>query len=175
MRGSLRGGTKRSRSFRLPKLIAYKREPLQVFREARRLLILTVRSLSSADLTSQNDSDQNFGFSRSKPLMHQGIRFPVLSFSSRPSRLRSTTALVYVAACVLACAAGGCGSTVATSTGPSPAKCAVTLTAPDAVTGGGATTTVAVATQPECAWSASSEVVWITGLTPASGQGSSQL
>jgi Putative binding domain, N-terminal/Viral BACON domain len=139
------------------------------------LLILSVRSLSSADLTSQNDSDQNFGFSRSKPLMHQGIRFPVLPFSSRPSRLRSTTALVYVAACVLACAAGGCGSTVATSTGPSPAKCAVTLTAPDAVTGGGATATVAVATQPECAWSASSEVVWITGLTPASGQGSGQL
>jgi hypothetical protein len=34
---------------------------------------------------------------------------------------------------------------------------------------------VAVATQPECAWSASSEVVWITGLTPASGQGSGQL
>ena len=139
------------------------------------MLILSVRSLSSADLTSQNDSDQNFGFSRSKPLMHQGIRFPVLPFSSRPSRPRSTTALVYIAVCVLACAAGGCGSTVATSTGPSPAKCAVTLTAPDAVTGGGATATVAVATQPECAWSASSEVAWITGLTPASGQGSSQL
>src|SRR5436189_6463456 len=97
--------------------------------------------------------------------MQQGIRFP----------RRSTPALVYLAAWMLACAAGGCGSTVATSTGPSPAKCAVTVTAPDPVTASGATTTVAVATQPECAWSASSEAVWITGLTPASGQGSTQL
>ena len=107
--------------------------------------------------------------------MQQGIRFPLLPLSGRSSRLRSTTALVYVAACVLACAAGGCGSTVATSTGPSPAKCAVTLTAPDLVTASGATTTVAVATQPECAWSASSEAAWITGLAPASGQGNGQL
>ena len=105
--------------------------------------------------------------------MHQGIRFPVLPLSGRSSGPRSTTALVYVAAWVLACAAGGCGSTVATSTGPSPAKCAVTLTAPDPVTAGGATTTVAVATQPECAWSASSEAVWITGHT-CIGSGSAQ-
>jgi all-beta uncharacterized protein/BACON domain-containing protein len=81
-----------------------------------------------------------------------------------------------VAACVLACAVAGCGSTVATATGPSPAKCPVTLSAPATpVSSSGTTATVAVATEPECAWSAASEASWISGLTPASGQGSGQL
>jgi Putative binding domain, N-terminal/Viral BACON domain len=77
---------------------------------------------------------------------------------------------------VLSCVLGACGSTVATSTGPSPAKCAVTLAVPaSAVSSNGDSTTVGVTTQPECAWSASSDAAWITGLTPASGQGSAQL
>src|SRR5512138_1882843 len=81
-----------------------------------------------------------------------------------------------LAACILACAAVGCGSTVATSTGPSPAKCAVTLVSPAApVSSGGATATVGVTTQPECAWTASSDAPWITGLAPSSGQGSGQV
>jgi len=84
--------------------------------------------------------------------------------------------LTYVVLWVLACAVGACGSTVATSTGPSPAKCAVTLAAPASpVSSGGDTATVGVTTQPECAWSASSDAAWITGLTPSSGQGSAQL
>jgi hypothetical protein len=84
--------------------------------------------------------------------------------------------LVYIAASLLACAGIGCGSTVATSTGPSPSKCAVTLGVPASpVTSDGATATVAVTTQAECAWSASSDAAWITGLTPSSGQGSGQL
>lgn len=84
--------------------------------------------------------------------------------------------LSYLVLCVLACAAGACGSTVATSTGPSPAKCAVTLAVPASPVGsGGDTATVGVTTQPECAWSASSDAAWITGLTPSSGQGSAQL
>ena len=78
--------------------------------------------------------------------------------------------------CVLACAVGACGSAVATSTGPSPAKCAVTLAVPSSpVSSGGDTATVGVTTQPECAWSASSDAAWITGLAPSSGQGSAQL
>ncbi|HEU5254426.1 MAG TPA: BACON domain-containing carbohydrate-binding protein [Vicinamibacterales bacterium] len=77
---------------------------------------------------------------------------------------------------VLSCVLGACGSTVATSTGPSPTKCAVALAVPASpVSSNGDTTTVGVTTQPECAWSASSDAAWITGLTPASGQGSAQL
>jgi Putative binding domain, N-terminal/Viral BACON domain len=84
--------------------------------------------------------------------------------------------LTYVVLSLLACVAGACGSTVATSTGPSPAKCAVTLAVPASPVGSsGDTTTVGVTTQPECAWSASSDAAWITGLTPSSGQGSAQL
>ena len=84
--------------------------------------------------------------------------------------------LTYILVCVLTCAAGACGSTVATSTGPSPAKCALTLAAPaSSVSSAGDAATVGVTTQPECAWSASSEAAWITGLTPSSGQGSAQL
>jgi all-beta uncharacterized protein/BACON domain-containing protein len=84
--------------------------------------------------------------------------------------------LTYIVLCVLACVTGACGSTVATSTGPSPAKCAVTLAVPGSpVSSGGDTATVGVTTQPECAWSASSDAAWITGLTPSSGQGSAQL
>ena len=84
--------------------------------------------------------------------------------------------LTYVVLCALACAAGACGSTVATSTGPSPAKCTVSLTVPSSpVSSGGDSATVGLTTQPECAWSASSDAAWITGLTPSSGQGSAQL
>ena len=84
--------------------------------------------------------------------------------------------LTYVAAWLFACAAAGCGSTVATSTGPSPTKCAVTLAPPASpVSSSGATTTVGVTTQPECAWSASSDAAWITGVAPSSGQGSGEL
>ena len=92
------------------------------------------------------------------------------------SRLRRTTALVAAMACALACVLSGCGSTVATSTGPSPAKCGVTLTAPAAsIAPNGANATVAVMTQPECTWNASSGANWITGLSPATGQGAGDL
>ena len=93
--------------------------------------------------------------------MHKGV-------TARP--------LICAVVSVLACLSGACGSTVATSTGPSPAKCAVTLAAPGSpVHSSGDTTTVGITTQPECAWSASSDAPWITGLTPSSGQGSAQL
>ena len=76
----------------------------------------------------------------------------------------------------VACASAGCGSTVASSTGPSPTKCGVTVTPPAASIGSaGATATVAVSTQAECTWNASSEANWITGLTPASGQGTGEI
>jgi len=87
-----------------------------------------------------------------------------------------TRPLAYVVLSVLACVVAACGSTVATATGPSPAKCAVALAVPTSPVGsGGDATTIGVTTQPECAWSASSDAGWITGLTPSSGQGSAQL
>ena len=70
----------------------------------------------------------------------------------------------------------GCGATSTTSVGPSPVKCEVALsstTNPVAQAGGAAT--VAIATQPECAWTASENVTWISQLTPASGQGTGQV
>lgn len=88
--------------------------------------------------------------------------------------IASVVRVVVAAVCAFSLAA--CGSTVATSTGPSPAKCSVTLAAPaGSLASSGATATVAITTQPECTWSASAEASWISGLTPASGQGSRQL
>src|SRR5262245_52791217 len=118
-----------------------------------------LRSSRAHSLTVSTDSDQRFGC---QPLgrlqMHKGVPL---------------TPLVLW---VLAFAAGACGSTVATSTGPSPAKCAVTVAVPTSpVSSGGDTATVGLTTQPECAWSASSDAAWITGLAPSSGQGSAQL
>lgn len=50
-------------------------------------------------------------------------------------------------------------------------KCQVSLSAPGAMGPDGGSGSVAVTTQPECTWTASSTVNWITGLNPASGQG----
>jgi len=72
--------------------------------------------------------------------------------------------------------AAACGSSATTSTGPSPAKCPVSLSAPQAALDpGGGSATVTVATQAECGWTAASDVSWITGLTPASGQGAGEV
>jgi hypothetical protein len=53
-----------------------------------------------------------------------------------------------------------------------PAKCGVTLsTSNDPVEAGGGTRTVSVTTNPECAWTATADVAWISELAPISGQG----
>jgi hypothetical protein len=73
-------------------------------------------------------------------------------------------------------ASGGCHSSSSTSTGPSPVKCQVSLTASaPTLAAGGATGAVTVSTQPECAWTATAEASWISGLSPDSGQGSGQV
>lgn len=110
--------------------------------------------------------------------MRHGVLFSRLPATDRASHPRDACALLYLAGWVaLACAAGACGgSTVATSAGPSPVKCSITLTPPASpVNESGAIATLGVAAQPECAWSALSEAGWITGLAPTSGQGSAQL
>ena len=60
------------------------------------------------------------------------------------------------------------------TTGPSPAKCDVTLSAAS-IAGSGGNGTVAVTTRQECGWTASSQVGWISALTPTSGQGNGQV
>ena len=91
-------------------------------------------------------------------------------------RLHRARLLVPTIAVCLACVSAGCGSTVASSTSPSLAKCGVAVTAPAAsIDPAGAAATVAVSTQAECTWSASTEANWISGLTPASGQGTGEV
>ncbi|MEZ5291071.1 MAG: BACON domain-containing carbohydrate-binding protein [Vicinamibacterales bacterium] len=67
----------------------------------------------------------------------------------------------------------GCGSNSAvTTTGPTQSKCQVALASPSASMGpDGGTGSVTVTTSPECPWDVTSGVSWVSGLTPASGQG----
>lgn len=76
----------------------------------------------------------------------------------------------------LAIALVACDSQSATSTGPSPVKCQVTLEAPaDSIEPAGGKGAITVSAQPECGWTASSGAAWLTGLTPSSGQGSGRV
>jgi len=68
----------------------------------------------------------------------------------------------------------GCTSSKLNSTEPSGSKCQVTVSSADGtIAAAGGTTTVAIAAQPECAWTASTDATWITNLAPPSGQGNS--
>jgi all-beta uncharacterized protein/BACON domain-containing protein len=69
-------------------------------------------------------------------------------------------------------AAIACGASTRTSTGPTPLKCQVaTALSSDTIGAGGGKASVTVTAQRECAWTATASVGWISGLTPASGQG----
>jgi Putative binding domain, N-terminal/Viral BACON domain len=69
----------------------------------------------------------------------------------------------------------GCQTSSTVSTSPSPVKCVVSLGAPPMMDAVGATGSLSIFTQPECAWDASTNVSWISALTPASGQGSADV
>jgi hypothetical protein len=73
-------------------------------------------------------------------------------------------------------AAGSCGASTKTSTGPTPPKCqtSVALSTPLVAAAGGSAK-LNVTAQRECAWTVSSAVGWISGLTPASGQGDAEV
>lgn len=87
------------------------------------------------------------------------------------SRSRSAIALAFAAA-VLAAGCTESSSTVTTNPDAvSTSKCQVSLSTPSGVGAEGGTGSVAVTTQPECAWTASATVNWISALSPASGQG----
>jgi hypothetical protein len=65
----------------------------------------------------------------------------------------------------------GCETSSTVSQGPNPVKCQVTLASPPMMDAGGGSGSLAITTQPECAWDVSSSASWISGFTPASGQG----
>ena len=91
----------------------------------------------------------------------------------RPGLSRVVAALGFALAAAIA---AGCGSSSSTSTGPSPAKCQVSLTAsPASFAAEGGSGTVAVATQPECAWTVSAQPAWMSEPSPKSGQGNGQV
>ena len=73
---------------------------------------------------------------------------------------------------VVALLVSDCGTSSVITTDPTPAKCQLSLTAPSVVDAAGGSSTFAVTADPECAWRASPGAEWISGLSPASGQGS---
>jgi BACON domain-containing protein/all-beta uncharacterized protein len=70
-----------------------------------------------------------------------------------------------------------CGKTsTSTVTGPTPAKCDISVAASgDSVAAVGAQQAFAITTTPECAWTAAAGVSWITELSPSEGQGSGEV
>jgi hypothetical protein len=68
----------------------------------------------------------------------------------------------------------GCSSSSAVATEPTPVKCQVSLTTPTPmIDAEGGAATVTVSTSPECPWDVSTNTEWLSGLSPASGQGTS--
>ncbi|HEY1308488.1 MAG TPA: BACON domain-containing protein [Vicinamibacterales bacterium] len=72
---------------------------------------------------------------------------------------------------LVAAVAGACGTSSSVTTDPSPVKCQLSLSNPSSVDAAGGRGVFTVTTQPECAWDASTTTDWISGLSPASGQG----
>ena len=99
---------------------------------------------------------------------------PALILLRQHERRRSAA----VTALLVACITGACSTsstTTATPTGPEPVKCQVSLAAPPMVDASGGAASFSITAQPECAWTATSSVNWISALSPASGQGTSNV
>ena len=86
----------------------------------------------------------------------------------RVGHRRVVAAVLFVGVAV---AAAGCETSSTLSAGPDPVKCQVSLGTTAMVEAVGGPGTVAVTTQPECAWEASTTANWISALSPATGQG----
>ena len=89
----------------------------------------------------------------------------------RASRCPSRVAAVVLVAAAVHAGCSASSTTTVTPTGPDSVKCQVSLANPSVVDASGGAARFSVATQPECAWEASSAANWISGLSPASGQG----
>lgn len=89
----------------------------------------------------------------------------------RPSHLRAVSALLW-----FGLSAAGCSSSSTESpAGPTPARCSLTLSGtPPVVESTGASGSLTLAINRECAWTAKPEVGWIS-VSPASGQGGAQI
>jgi Viral BACON domain/Putative binding domain, N-terminal len=61
------------------------------------------------------------------------------------------------------------------TTGPTPAKCQLTLAPLPNITATGGTVVVSITAQPECPWEVSTQANWISNLSPATGQGNGTL
>lgn len=86
--------------------------------------------------------------------------------------LRAAVAIASLATLTI----GGCGSTSTNLVEPTPVKCTVAVSPGTASFGAaGGAGTVTVTAQPECEWSAAPDVGWISGLSPASAQGTGQV
>lgn len=75
---------------------------------------------------------------------------------------------------LIAAGVPACSSTNVTS-GPSSAKCQVTVSTLGTIVASGGAASVTVTAPQECGWDATTAATWITGLAPASGQGSAML
>ena len=69
----------------------------------------------------------------------------------------------------------GCETSSTVSAGPNPVKCVVSLGATPMMEAVGGSGTLTVTTQPECAWDVSTNVSWISGLAPTTGQGTANV
>jgi len=67
--------------------------------------------------------------------------------------------------------AAACETSSTITQAPTPVKCQVTLAAPPMLDADGGSGTLSIDTAAECAWDVSTTAEWITGLSPASGQG----
>jgi hypothetical protein len=77
---------------------------------------------------------------------------------------------------VLATVAIACTDSSLTSTNPTPTKCQVAVSpATLVVAAAGGAAQIQLAAQQECDWTAAPEAAWITGLTPAAGQGNAMI
>jgi hypothetical protein len=72
---------------------------------------------------------------------------------------------------VMAVLVSGCETSSTVSSEPTPVKCQVSVASPAMLEAAGGNSSIAVTALPECAWTASTSANWISGLSPASGQG----
>ena len=86
-------------------------------------------------------------------------------------RTRTQRLVPAVLIVVVAITAAACETSSTISAGPDPVKCQVALTSPPMMEAAGGNGSITVATQPECAWTASTSAGWISSLSPSSGQG----
>jgi hypothetical protein len=88
---------------------------------------------------------------------------------------RSVLPALFIAVAIAAASCGSSTSTSSVTTGPTSAKCQITLTSSSNIVAGGGTGSISVGAQPECEWTVSTQASWISDLSPASGQGNGKI